>query len=256
MISITDSRKKKKMRLWAVIFWLLVWEAASVAIGQEILLVSPVDVLIRLGELVITAEFWQSVGFSIARIVSGFLLALILGTAAAALASRYKRFAELLEPFVQTIKAIPVASFVILVLIWISSANLSIVISFLMVFPIIYTNMYEGISSMDRQLLEMAGVFGMKGKERFKYIYISQVLPFFRSACSVTLGMCWKAGVAAEVIGLPEKTIGENLYEAKIFLDTPSLFAWTVVIICISVLFEKIFMGFVNKGASRIEKSL
>ena len=143
MISITDSKKKKKMRLWAVIFWLLIWEVASVVIGQEILLVSPVDVLIRLGELIITAEFWQSVGFSIAKIVSGFLLALILGTAAAALASRYKRFAELLEPFMQTIKAIPVASFVILVLIWISSANLSIVISFLMVFPIIYTNMYE-----------------------------------------------------------------------------------------------------------------
>ena len=256
MISITDSKKKKKMRLWAVIFWLLIWEVASVVIGQEILLVSPVDVLIRLGELIITAEFWQSVGFSIAKIASGFLLALILGTAAAALASRYKRFAELLEPFMQTIKAIPVASFVILVLIWISSANLSIVISFLMVFPIIYTNMYEGISNMDRQLLEMADVFGMKGKERFKYIYISQVLPFFRSACSVTLGMCWKAGVAAEVIGLPDRTIGENLYEAKIFLDTASLFAWTVVIICVSVLFEKIFMGLVNKGASRIEKSL
>ena len=210
MISITDSKKKKKMRLWAVIFWLLIWEVASVVIGQEILLVSPVDVLIRLGELII----------------------------------------------MQTIKAIPVASFVILVLIWISSANLSIVISFLMVFPIIYTNMYEGISNMDRQLLEMADVFGMKGRERFKYIYISQVLPFFRSACSVTLGMCWKAGVAAEVIGLPDRTIGENLYEAKIFLDTASLFAWTVVIICISVLFEKIFMGLVNKGASRIEKSL
>ena len=92
MISITDSKKKKKMRLWAVIFWLLIWEVASVVIGQEILLVSPVDVLIRLGELIITAEFWQSVGFSIAKIASGFLLALILGTAAAALASRYKRF--------------------------------------------------------------------------------------------------------------------------------------------------------------------
>lgn len=256
MISITDSKKKKKMRLWAVIFWLLIWEAASIAIGQEILLVSPVDVLIRLGELVVTAEFWQSVGFSIAKIAGGFLLAVAAGTVCAALAGRYKRFGELLEPFVQTVKAIPVASFVILVLIWISSSDLSIVISFLMVFPIIYTNMYEGIANMDKQLLEMADVFGMKGKDRFKYIYISQVLPFFRSACSVTLGMCWKAGVAAEVIGLPDRTIGENLYEAKIFLDTASLFAWTVVIICISVLFEKIFMGFINKGASYIERSI
>lgn len=253
MISTTDS-KKKTIKLWAVIFWLAVWEIASMVIGQEILLVSPVDVLIKLAELIVTLNFWQSVGFSIIKIVSGFLLALILGTSSAALAYRYRRFRELLAPFVHTIKAIPVASFVILVLVWVSSANLSVIISFLMVFPVIYTNLYEGLTQTDKKLLEMAQVFGMGGGRKLKYIYVSQLLPYFKSACSITLGVCWKAGVAAEVIGLPEKTIGENLYEAKIFLDTPSLFAWTVVIICVSVIFEKLFMGLVNAGINKISR--
>ena len=139
-------------------------------------------------------------------------------------------------------KATPVASFIILCLIWIPSRNLSVFISFLMVFPVVYTNILEGIRQTDKQLLEMADSFGAGVGKKLQFIYLSQVMPYAVTACKLGLGLCWKAGIAAEVIGIPAGSIGEKLYKAKVYLETPDLFAWTIVIIAVSVGFEKIFM--------------
>ena len=113
-----------------------------------------------------------------------------------------------MTPFMLTVKSVPVASFIILALIWFSSRNLSILISFLMVLPIIYTNVLGGIRSVDRALLEMAEVFRIPRMRVVKFIYLPQIMPFFYSACSVSLGLAWKAGVAAEVIGIPKGSVG------------------------------------------------
>ena len=236
-------------------FWLLVWQGVSQVLGQEILLVSPVSVLRRLLELAVTADFWSSIAFSIIRIMGGFLLAAFLGILLGALAAGVPPVRQLLEPAVLTIKSIPVASFVILVLIWVPSENLSVVISFLMVFPVIYTNVLNGIESTDRKLLEMAEVFRISLPRRIRYIYASQILPFFRAGCSVALGLCWKAGVAAEVIGIPDGSIGERLYMAKDYLNTPDLFAWTIVIVLISLVFERLFLALVDRGVRYLERS-
>lgn len=247
MTSTTQKNKNKgKIKIWAVAVWLVIWQAVSMWIGQEILLVSPVTVLSALVKLAAKSEFWLSIVSSLLRIMGGFLLAVVTGTGLAALAAVSRRVREFLEPFIMTVKSIPVASFVILVLIWVSSRNLSVVISFLMVFPIIYTNVLDGISHMDVQLKEMADVFQIPAMQRVRWIYLSQIMPFFRTGCSLGLGLCWKAGVAAEVIGIPQNSIGENLYNAKIYLDTAELFAWTIVIICISVFFEKGFLKLID----------
>lgn len=242
------------IRLWAVILWLIVWQLGSQALGQEILLVSPISVLVRLGSLIRTLPFWESIGFSLARISSGFLLAAFSGTLFAALAARFILFRELLTPLILTIKATPVASFIILALIWIPSRNLSVFISFLMVLPVMYTNVLGGIQATSRELLEMAQVFALPAGRTIRYIYVSQVLPFFRSACTIGLGLCWKSGIAAEVIGIPDGSIGEKLYNAKIFLNTPDLFAWTLVIVVVSLGFEKLFLRILDTGVRYLER--
>lgn len=226
------------VRLAAVAFWLVAWELAARAIDLKIILVGPSQVLVRLAELVATGEFWASVALSFGRIALGFLAALLLGAALAALASRWRAVRELVAPVMGAVKAVPVASFVILVLLWVSSRELSIVIAFLMALPVVYTNVLEGIEQTDPALVEMAEVFGIRGWERVRLVYASQVLPYARAAISLGLGLSWKAGIAAEVIGLPDFTIGEHLYDAKVYLDTPSLFAWTVAIVALSALVE------------------
>ena len=228
-------------RLLSVCFWLMVWQVVAWAIDARIILVGPLEVLVRLGELVLTGAFWASVATSLGRIALGFALAVVAGTLLAAAASRVRALRELLSPVVGALKAVPVASFTILVLLWVSSRDLSVIISWIMAFPIVYTNVLEGIGQTDPQLLEMADVFGVGALERVRLIYASQVLPYFRAAVSLALGLSWKAGIAAEVIGLPDFTIGEHLYDAKVYLDTPSLFAWTVAIVVVSVTLEALF---------------
>ena len=246
--------KSGRIRLWAVLVWLAVWQLVSTVIHNPIFLVSPLRVLIRLGQLAITAGFWSAIGFSFLRIVGGFLAALAVGVVLAALSSRFRRVRELLAPAMLAIKTIPVASFIILALFWFSSRNLAVLISFLMVLPVVYTNVLSGIESVDSSLLEMARVFRLPVYRTIRYLYLPQIYPFFQSACGVALGLCWKAGVAAEVIGMPQGSIGERLQQAKTYLSTPDLFAWTLVIVLVSLAFERLFRFLLTQAAARLER--
>ena len=247
-------RGQGRIRLWAVIFWLAVWQCASMAIHQELFLVSPVRVLLRLGELALEPPFWGSIASSLLRIGGGFFLATALGTALAVLAARFFRVRELLEPLMLAVKSVPVASVIILALLLFSSRYLAILISFLIVLPVVYTNVLAGIREIGRDLREVAQVFRLPAGRAVRYLYLPQVLPYFRSSCAVALGLSWKAGVAAEVIGMPEGSIGEQLQQAKIYLNTPDLLAWTVVIILVSLGFEKLFLALVDRAGRRLER--
>lgn len=249
----TIFKKINKAYILAVIFWLTIWQIGSMIIGQEILLVSPVSALKRLVELSIEIQFWKSILFSFMKITTGFILAFITGITIAIIASNKKSFKILIEPLILTIQAIPVASFIILCLVWISSKNLSIIISFLMVLPVVYRNILDGINNIPRELNDMAQVFKVSKFKKIRYIYMSEVAPYLRAACSVSLGLCWKSGIAAEVIGMPANSIGENLYKAKIYLNTPDLFAWTIVIIVISICFQKCFLALIDYSLKRLE---
>ena len=247
-------KRSEPIRAWAVAFWLAVWQLGAMALHQSILLVSPVQVLVRLAQLAVTAGFWQAVAYSLCRIVLGFLAGIVLGTVLAALSARFARVEELLAPAMLAVRSIPVASFIILALILFSSRNLAVLISFLMVLPIMYASVLEGIRAADSQLLEMARLFRIPSRRCIRYVYLPQVLPYFRSACGSALGLCWKAGVAAEVIGMPRGSIGERLQQAKVYLDTPDLFAWTLVIVLVSLAFERVFTRLMAAGTAWLER--
>ena len=254
--SITSQDKKNIfVKTVSVLLALAVWQLVSMLIGSEILLVSPLQVLARLFEMVGEEGFFSSVWFSFSRIGLGFFSGLLLGTALALLAGRFPVIEKLLWPYMITVKSVPVASFVVIALVWFTSSSLAVLISFLMVLPIIYTNLLEGIRSVDGKMLEMADVFRMTFFRRLKYIWIPSVRPFLLSGVRVSLGLAWKSGVAAELIGIPDGSLGEALYYSKLFLNTSDLFAWTVVIVLASVLFEKLFVILLDKVFEAVEKS-
>ena len=239
--------KELAKKISAAVFWLLIWQLAAMAMKKSIIFVGPADMLRSLGEQIQKKEFWLSVGNSSFKIMGGFLFAFLCAVLTAAAAFRLKWLKILLEPVVQLAKSVPVASFVVLLLILAGSENLSLFIVFLMVFPIIYVNMVQGLEHVDVQMLEMARVFHMSPWKKFLYIYHPAFLPFLISGSKVALGMSWKSGVAAEIIGVPSHSIGERLYMAKIYLNTDSLFAWTLVIIVLSMAYEKLFLGLLKK---------
>ena len=247
-----NQHKQLFERLAAAAFWLAVWQCAAMAVGQEVFLVSPVQALRTLLQLLPQAEFWRRVGFSSGRILLGFGLGVLSSAVLAVAAEKWEWVDALLAPVMQLVKATPVASFIILALVWVSGSSLSVLISFLMVLPVLYSAVRTGIGSADRQLLEMAQVFRLPLGRRLRAVWLPAVLPAFRQGCSVALGICWKSGVAAEVIGLPDGSIGDALYRAKITLSTGELFAWTFVIILLSAVFEKLFLALLDKAVAAV----
>ena len=246
--------KKTFLTVGAIVFWLIVWQLCAVLVGKSLLLPSPLEVIERLVQLVPEKNFWDSILFSGSKIMLGFLLGTAAGTALAVPAGKLTFFEKLFSPLLTTVKAIPVASFTILALMWISSADLSVLITFLIALPVAYSNIFEGIRSLDPKLTVMAKVFRVKPFRRFVGVYLSQLLPYFRSAVRLAIGLCWKSGAAAEVIGTPRGSIGEKLYNSKIYLETADLFAWTLVIIILSIITEKVFLLLVDLIVRRIEK--
>lgn len=244
--------KKKLITALCVLFWLALWQVGAMLLRQEILLVSPIQAVCRLAELVPTADFLKSVGFSTGRIMAGFGLGLVSGTLLALLAGKVRFVKTLLSPLVSAVKAVPVASITVLALIWVSSRNLSVLVSFLISLPIVYSNMLEGIESLDPKLREMAEVFHVPALRRAAGVYLSQLLPYFRAAVRLAVGLSWKSGAAAEIIGIPSGSIGEKLYEAKIYLETADLFAWTIAVILLSWLSEKLLLLLVNAAAKAV----
>lgn len=232
-----------KRKIMILAGWLIVWQLVSVWVGNNILMAGPLETLEALWINSITAGFWKTIGCSLLRIAAGFFAGAFAGLMLAALSARFGIVEEIFSPVLSLMKAIPVASFVVLFLIWWRSAVLASAISFFIVLPQIYISTLEGIRSTDSKLLEMAEVFHVSGWNRFFYIYRPALKPFLDSSIRIAAGMCWKSGIAAEVIGTPDFSVGERLYMSKIYLDTAGVFAWTAVIVLASFLFEKIVLG-------------
>lgn len=246
--------KNTLITIACILFWLLLWQLLAIRLDSKILIASPIEVVERLCALVREKAFWSSILFSMGRILLGFALGLSSGCVLALAAGKVKFIRRLFAPLISVMKSVPVASFTILAIIWVGSKNLSVFVSFIISVPIVCSNMLEGIDNLDPKLKEMAKVFRIPAHKRFAGVYLSQLLPYFRSASRLAMGLCWKSGVAAEVIGLPNNSIGEMLYESKIYLETADLFAWTVTIVLLSFLCEKLFLLFVDLLRRRVER--
>lgn len=234
------------LKICSIIFVFGVWKAVSLSVNNYILLPEPIQVLKTLAGDIRDGGFWQTIFFSVARIGKGFLIAFVMGFIFGAVGYKFKVIRILIAPFINIVKSIPVASFVVLILIWSGSKNLSVWISFLVVLPFIYESTLAGFESTPKETIELKTVYQVRFYHRWFYLYRPFVLPYVINASGIAVGMAWKSGVAAELIGTPRFSIGEKLYMSKIMLDTASVLSWTIVVVLLSVICEKIFLCILN----------
>lgn len=223
----------------ALLFWTAVWYLAALALKNPLLLPTPVQVLRCLGDLMLTASFWQVTAVSIGRILLGVVSAVALGVILAMLTTSSRLLETLIAPAMTAMQATPVASFTILVLIWVNRDFVPVLICGMMVLPVVWNSVSTGIRVTDRQLLEMARMYRLPRLRILRRIYVPSVMPFFRMACSSALGLGWKAGIAAEVLTVPHNSIGRMISESKLYLMTEELFAWTLAVVVLSLLLQK-----------------
>lgn len=244
-ISITVEPKVIK-KLFILIFWLSIWEFCSIFINNSLLLPSPFEVIKTLFVLMKEAYFWKSVFSSIIRVISGILISIIVGIVLGVAAGLNKFIEEILDPLIITMKATPVMSIIIIALIWFTSSYVVIFTAVLICFPIVYTNVIQGIKSVDEKLIQMANVYKVKKKYLLKDIYLPSIKNYIVSGILMCLGIGWKVSVASEVLSTPNYSIGLNLLNSKATLETQELFAWTIVVVILSFMFEKIFRHYLD----------
>ncbi len=243
-----DARKRFARKAAIIAFWLVVWEVLDRVVDNRLVLAGPIRTLQALADQVVMPNFWMIVGASFGRIALGFLLSFVVGFLLALVACRVRLFRDFIDPIISLLRTIPVASFIILLLIWVGNQALTVFLAFFIVLPLIYTNMVTGFESVDKQMLEMARVYGLSRWHTFLYVYRPAFMPFLLSSTKISLGMTWKSGIMAEVLATPKPSIGKEMATARTFLDTPDLLAWTVVVMVASVLFEKAFMALLKRA--------
>lgn len=241
MISTTLGNLKRNKILDVVIplaFWLGVWRIAAQIVGKELLLPGPQLVLGELLALGGSPLFWRSAIYSLLRVLLGFLAGAVAGGVLAALAAAFSWADLILSPAVRVARAVPVVSFILLLMLWLSTGMVPGACAALMVLPVVWGNVRKGIDETDPLLLECAAAYRFSPVKKIRLIYLPSVLPYFASSCVTGLGLAWKAGVAAEVLSQPKLAIGLEMHKSKLYLETPALFAWSVMVIALSFLLE------------------
>ena len=236
-------------------FWLGVWHLCALWADSDLLIASPKSVLAVLSRQIVTGRFWKSVFYTLLRIFVGFAAAVAVSFPIALLSEKFRPVKAVIRPAVSVIRATPVASFILFLLVWCKNSRVPSVIVFLMIMPILVTNIEQGIENTDRELLEMARVFEFSPRQKLKYIYIPSVKPYFVSALLSGIGLAWKSGVAAEVLCTPANSLGKMIYNAKVYLETPRLFARTITVIAISMLIEWAVSRALKKSAPKESKN-
>ena len=225
-------------RAGVLLLYLLLWTIAARAVDVPLLLPAPAAVMTRLLSLLPQRTFWLTLGGTLLRTLEAYVLGVALAVLLAALCCRFRAADLLLSPLLSAVRATPVTSFIVLALVWLSSARVPVLTGLLMTLPVVYSAVVQAVRAVDGRLLEMARVHGFGPGRTLRHIIVPSVLPAFVESCLAAIGLCWKAVVAAEVIGVPRLAVGSRLYEAKIYLETDSLLAWTLSIVLLSVLLE------------------
>ena len=231
--------------------WLGLWWALAARMGLPLLLPTPWQVLGELGSLAVTAAFWRTALATLARVFLGGVIGVVLGFTVAVLSARFEPCAAVFSPAVKVIRATPVASFIILVWLWAKSAWVPVVIAALMALPIAWSSTLQGIGEADPQLLELARVYRFSKAKTARLVYLPAMESALAAGCRSALGFAWKSGVAAEALCRPSRAMGTEIWNAKTYLETPRLFAWTAAVVILSLVVEKLLWWLWSRGERR-----
>lgn len=232
-------------------FWVGLWSLLALWVGKELFLPTPWAVWKALWELIDTAEFWKTVGMSMLRVLQGYVPGVILGVIGGIVTAKVRFLDVLFSPMLTVVRATPVSSFIMLTLVFLGRDTTPAFIVFLMVLPIVWANVAQGIKTVDLLQKEVCRVYNLSFARTWKILYLPHGLPYFSAGALTALGLAWKAGIAAEVLCTPKASIGKMVYDSKVYLETAQLFAWTAVVILLSLILEKLLRFFLERGQKR-----
>ncbi len=240
----TSTMKDKALRVARSVvplaFWLLIWQALALIVNHSYFLPSVPETFRALIELVSTSRFFLVVAMTLLRVLAGLLIGVASGALLAFLSYKLDIFRAFIAPLMTVIKSTPVATIIIILWIAMSGDALAIFIAVMMVTPIVWQNVLDGFSSISKELLELCDMYEFSFGARVRYLMLPVLVKYFFPAVITSIGLAWKSEIAAEIIAYTKNSIGYYINDAKNFYLSDTVFAWTVVIIVMSILLEKI----------------
>ena len=234
----------KNKHTWIVVIsvaiMLLLWEVASLALGSEQILPGPATTLKTTILLFAEKSFWTVIGSTILRGLIGFAIAVVAGIALGIVGGLKPKFDAFMQPWVVVMRSVPVVAFILLALIWFKSSSVPVFIGLLTMFPMIYSNIVNGIHNVDAKLIEMARFYQVSDRRIVTEVYIPAIAPYAVSGISNAVGIGWRAIIVGEVLSQPQYSIGTFMQSAQAFLQVDKVIAWTVIAVLLSFLFERL----------------
>lgn len=231
----------------SVALMLLLWELASIRIGSQQIMPGPLETLRAAAGLLVEPGFLIIVGSTLLRGIAGFVIASALGIVLGVLGGINKGFEAFMTPWVVVMRSTPVVAFVLLALIWFSQST-AVFIGIITMFPMVFTNIVEGMRNVDGDLVEMARFYKVRRSDIIMKVYLPSILPYMISGLSSASGIGWRAIIIGEVLSQPRYGIGGSMQLAQMQMNVDVLIAWTFIAVIIGFAFEKI-IRFVEKKA-------
>lgn len=242
-----SSIQSKKYRLIGIAIWLVLWEVMYLVINKDIYLPSPMSVLYSIIDIAGDEKFLKVITSTSLRVTVSFTISAVLGISTGFFCGLNDNLYHIFEPLILLIRSTPVISVIIIAIIWFKSTYVPVFSGLLMCYPIIWTNMVQGIRETDSKLIEMCRIYKVKPLQIFKNVYLPSAKPYILAGFTTSMGLAWKVIAAAEVLSMPRYAIGTRLHDTKVYLEIPELMAWTTLIIFLSYLFENIIQLLLKK---------
>lgn len=221
-----------------IIIFILLWFFISLKINSEIVFPNILTIIKKLIEIILEKSFYKDLFLSLIRVFITFILSFLLAIIFGILSGIFSSIRYMLMPIINFIRTIPTIPLILVAIIWFDNNTVPIFVSMLVIFPIMYDAVVNGIINVDKNLIDMSLSYNVSLKTQIISLYIPSIKPYILTSISQSMGITWKSILAAEILALPSLGIGSKLYESHLYLDTVSLFAYCLIAVIFNGIFE------------------
>ncbi len=236
--------KRTRDYLISVTFIVVLWQVIAVVKDNPVLFPGPYDILKAFIALLLERSTYQILSRSLLRLMMALSFGVILGVLSGLLAGSYRRVEHYLTPVMSTLRVVPVASLIVVILILLSNVFAIMFICMLVILPLVYEVTKQGVKHIDKDLVDAARLEPLNAHTRLKFMTLPLSMPYIKAGVLQSVGLGFKVLIMAEFVAQASLSIGRALYVDRIGLHYDRVFAWTLLIVIIAMIIELIINHF------------
>ena len=236
----------------AIIFMWLIWIVAYYIAGNKLIVPAFSDTAQSFFCYLGDGEFWLALLNTFLRTLLAFIISFVLAVVCAVLAKLNRCAKAFINPIVVFVRTLPTLA-VILIILKLTSGNRNfspVIVTILVLFPMMFSQMLAAADGIDTGLVEMAKVYKISKKDRLFKIYLPLVAPNIISQTGANISLGLKIMISAEVLANTVNGLGGMMQLNNIAAEVANLAALTLAAVAIGLIIE-FAISFSSKFARR-----